>query len=629
VPQIPRETVEQVLAATDIVDVIGQYLPLRRAGTGFLALCPFHHEKTPSFNINPARQFFHCFGCKKSGDAIAFVREYEGLPFSDAVRKLAERAGIAVVEQARDPKEEADRRRRGQLLDLHRKLTAYYHQLLLEAPEARHARDYLEGRGFTRETAEKWKIGWAPPKPMFVAWAKAEGLRGRDLADAGIIKPGQRGAYFYFRDRLMFPIANDYGDVIGFSGRQLDETQKEGKYVNSPETRLFKKSNVLFGLDKARKGIMDEKAVLICEGQLDAIACHEHGIVHAIAPLGTAFPKQHARTLRRYTKTAILCYDSDTAGNKAVESAFLILAADGIAVKVVSMPPGEDPDSFIKKNGVEAFRERLAAAGTFFDFRLRLAGDLSDPLRRSTFIEESAARLAVIHDDVSRESLIQHLATRLRIGAPELQGAVTRARRAARKAPRRRTGEDEESAAPPAAEATPLDRRIGSLCSLALHSVEAREWLAEQFETLHELKRHLDGIGILGKILAERPDPSSPAAINLFRASLPEGDRLALLEEPSFAESLPGDPVASAAQILADASALALEKEDSRIKAALADPLLPADEAARLLLRMKEIGELQSSMPNRALTNDRFAPRRRPEPRKPWKRGDFGDERKS
>lgn len=628
-PQIPRETVEQVLSATDIVDLIGQYLPLKRAGTRFQALCPFHNEKTPSFSIDPVRQFFHCFGCKKSGDAITFVREYEGLPFTDAVRKLGERAGITIEERELDPREEAERRRRGQLLDLHRKLTTYYHELLLEAPEAAHARAYLKDRGFTRETAEKWRIGWAPTKPLFIQWAKQEGLRGRDLADAGIVKKTERGLYFYFRNRLMFPIANDYGDVIGFSGRQLDDNPREGKYVNTPETQLFKKSNVLFGLDKARKGILDQKAVLICEGQIDAIACQEQGIAHAIAPLGTAFPDQHARTLRRYTKTAILCFDSDTAGNKAVESAFLTLAGDGIAVKVVSMPEGEDPDSFIKANGVDAFRTLLDRAGSFFDFRLRLAGDLSDPLQRSTFIEESAAQLAVIRDDVSRETLIQHLATRLRIGAPDLQAAVGRARQAARN-PRRRRFEDREAKpAPAVADPTPLDRRIGALCSLALHSAEARDWLGEQFETLHELKDQLDGVGILQAILSSRPDPASPASVNTFLAELPEPDRLALLSEPSFNEPLADDPVGGATQTLADASALALEKEDAHIKAALNDPTLGVEEAAKLFQRAKEIAELLAGLPARALTNDRFTPRsRRREARKPWKKEGFRDERK-
>ncbi len=634
VPQIPRETVEQILTATDIVDLIGSYIPVRRAGTRFQALCPFHNEKTPSFSIDPAKQFFHCFGCKKSGDAISFVREYEGLPFGDAVRKLGERAGIAVVEQELDPKEEADRRRRGQLLDLHRKLTAYYHELLLNTPEARHARDYLKSRDFTRETAERWKIGWAPPKEMFVAWAKAEGLRGRDLADAGILKMSERGsAYFYFRNRLMFPISNDYGDVIGFSGRQLEENAREGKYVNTPETRLFKKSNVLFGLDKARKGILDEKSVLICEGQIDAIVCQERGIPNAIAPLGTAFPEPHARTLRRYTKTAILCYDSDTAGNKAAESAFKALASEGLAVKVVAMPKGEDPDSFIRQHGIEAFRGLLEKAGSFLDFKLELAAassNLGDPIEKARFIEECAGHLAMIRDDVSREALVQHLATRLRIGAPDVQAAVVQAKKAARFPQRRNQqgGRPEES--PQVARPAALDRRIGTLCSLALGSTAVRDWLGEQFESIHELASHLDGVTILQAILTGRPDPESPASVNTFLAGLPEDQQLALHTEPSFSDPLPEDPVACAELTLSDASALALEKQDAEIKARLGAPDLPLEEQLALLNRAKEIAGLLSGLSSRAVRNDRFAPNtRRANRRDPREFKDFRRERNS
>ncbi|GAA5481572.1 DNA primase [Haloferula sargassicola] len=631
-PQISRETVEQILTATDIVDLISSYIPVRRAGTRFQALCPFHNEKTPSFSIDPVKQFFHCFGCKKSGDAISFVREYEGLPFGDAVRKLGERAGIAVVEQALDPKEEADRRRRGALLDLHRKLTAYYHDLLLRAPEAQHARDYLKGRDFTRETAERWKIGWAPPKEMFISWAKNEGLRGRDLAEAGILKKTERGStYFYFRNRLMFPIANDYGDVIGFSGRQLEENPREGKYVNTPETRLFKKSNVLFGLDKARKGILDEKSVLICEGQIDAIVCQERGIPNAIAPLGTAFPEPHARTLRRYTKTAILCYDSDTAGNKAAESAFKALAGEGLAVKVVAMPKGDDPDSFIRRHGIDAFRGLLEKAGSFIDFKFELAAattNLGDPIEKARFIEGCADHLAVIKDDVSREALVQHLATRLRIGAPDVQAAVARAKKAAR-FPQRRSYGDPQAEKPEVVPPAPLDRRIGTLCSLALGSAAVRDWLGEQFETLHELADHLDGVPILQAILTGRPDPESPASVNTFLAGLPEEQQLALRAEPSFSDPLPEDPVAAAELTLADASALALEKEDAEIKAALGAPNLALAEQLALLKRAKEIEELMRGMSGRALTNDRFAPNaRRPKRWDPRDSKDFRDKRK-
>ena len=631
-PQIPRETVEQVLAATDIVDLISSYMPVKRAGARFQTLCPFHNEKSPSFSIDPVKQFFHCFGCKKSGDAITFVREYENLTFTDAVKKLAGRAGVTIVEQALDPKEEADRRRRGRLLDLHREVTAYYHHLLLTSPDAAHARDYLKSRGFGKEMAERWQIGWAPPPNIFVPWAKAQGMRGRDLVDSGIaLQKEQGGLYFRFRDRLMFPLRNDYGDVIGFSGRQLREDPRSGKYINSPETALFKKSNVLFALDRARKGILKEKTVLLCEGQMDAIACHEQGIESAIAGLGTAFTPQHARTLKRYTKNAILCFDADSAGITASERSFRELSTVGVAVRVIQLPAGEDPDSYMQKHGVEAFRGLLDKAVNYFDFRIEQAlanNALSGPQEKATFTQECAQLLAVIHDDVTRDAMIQHVATRLRLGAHELTSAVNQAKR--KPAPRRFDRPDDGETKPAAVIPSALDRRIGTLCTLALHSTEAREWLSEQFETLHELANHLDGLPILQAILAGRPDPGSPAAVNSFMAELPEADRLALHQEPSFSENLPDDPRGSAETTLADASALALEKRDAEVKAALNAPNLSIEDQMKLLQEAKEIAQLLSGLNGRAINTDRFAPSRRPKPKKkPWDNDGFNGKRSS
>ena len=318
VARIPEETIEQVLAATDIVDLIGSYFPLKRAGTNFKALCPFHNEKTPSFMVNPARQSFHCFGCGEGGSAIGFVMRYENLPFVDAVRKLADRAGIAIVEE-HDPQADRIRHIRGRLLDLHREAAAFMHELLPDHPEAAHARKYLQGRGLDREAAARWGIGWMPGNPrVFLDWAREKKYTGRELVGSGLasLKDPQRasaGLYLRFRDRLMFPIRNDYGDVIAFSGRQLREDPNSGKYINSPETRLFEKSRVLFALDKARRAMIREKQALLCEGQLDVIACHEHGIEHAVAPLGTAFTPHHAHLLHRYTSKVTLCFDADDA----------------------------------------------------------------------------------------------------------------------------------------------------------------------------------------------------------------------------------------------------------------------------------------------------------------------------
>ncbi|WP_193210529.1 DNA primase [Luteolibacter marinus] len=620
-PQISRETTEQVLAATDIVDVIGGYIPVKRAGPSFKALCPFHNEKTPSFNINPQRQFFHCFGCGKSGDAITFVREYENLTFTDAVKKLASRAGITVVEEAPDPKEDRARRQRGRLLDIHREVARFLHEMLFTR-EATHARDYLKSRGFGKEMAVRWQVGWMPERPqVFMDWARAKKFSGRDLVDSGIfVQKEQGGIYVRFRDRLMFPVCNDYGDVIAFSGRQLREDPRSGKYINSPETALFKKSNVLFALERARKSVLKEDAVLICEGQIDVICCHEQGIEHAVATLGTALTENHARLLRRYAKNAILCYDADKAGIAATEKAFRVLAAESIPVRVVRMPAGEDPDSFMQKNGAEAFRSILANAGDFFDSvidRAAAENRLADTQQRSAFARECASLLSVIADPVSRDGMINHVATRLRAGVPELRDAVLRAARKAKFQPanRRHDSEPEPEKTEPAA----IDPVVGYLCSLALHSQAAQDWLGEQFETLHEASDHLAGIPLLESILSARPDAASHAAVNSFMAGLPEAQRLALLSDPTFHNDPPEEPVAAAEIALAELSARVLHRRDESVKAQMARPDLPPDEMIRLLQETKQIADLLKGINQRFVFSDRFAPSRKASP-KPFDR---------
>jgi len=377
--QIPRESVEKVLQATDIVDLIGGYLQLQRAGSQFRCNCPFHNEKTPSFYVTPSMQRYHCFGCGAGGDAISFVREYENLPFADAVRKLATRSGIAIIEEVETPEQRRASRSRGRLLDLHREAAAFMHTLLLNDSGAAHARAYLKQRGFGREMAERWEIGWMPGTPrVFLDWAKSRGFSGRELVDSGVAyqieeSNPRAGLRVRFRDRLMFPIRNEIGDTIAFSGRQLREDPNSGKYVNSPETFIFRKSKVLFALDRAKKAILREKAALLCEGQLDVISCHELGVDHAIAPLGTAFTREHAKLLRRYTNHVLICFDADRAGLTATERVFRELVPEGLSVRVVTMPAGDDPDTYLKSHGVEGFRQLLTGAREFFDFKLEKA----------------------------------------------------------------------------------------------------------------------------------------------------------------------------------------------------------------------------------------------------------------
>lgn len=622
-PQIPQETIEQVLAATNIVDLIGSYIPVKRAGTGFKALCPFHNEKTPSFNITESTQRFHCFGCGKGGDAIAFVREYENLPFIDAVKKLGARAGIPIIEQDSDPRADQARRLRGRLLDLHREATDYMHSLLLRSPAADHARSYLKSRGFGKEMAVRWKIGWMPDQQQpFLDWARKKKFSGRDLVDSGLAaqRDPQRpeaGLYLRFRDRLMFPVCNEIGDVIAFSGRQLREDPRSGKYVNSPETALFRKSNVLFALDRAKKPVLKEKSVLMVEGQLDVIACHESGVEHAIATLGTALTTQHARLLRRYTKSVLLCYDGDNAGFTATQKAFRELITEGLSVHVVELPKGDDPDSFIKAHGADAFRGLLTNAREFFDFMIDRAastGALADASARAALGNECSALLAAMSDHVGRDAQINHVATRLQVGTSGLREAVARSSRQQQQQQSRRAdaapGPTSEVVAP-----TALDRTVAYLCHLALRSPAAQHFLAEQFEAIHEAGEFLEGVPLLEAILGARPDPEKPAAVNAFLASLPDGDRLALTADTTFTGDPPADPLEATGATLSHLAAKALMRRDARVKAALAEPGLQAPRMIALLEEAKEIESLLKGIGQRFVFDDELPPStRRPQP---------------
>ena len=300
-PRIAQETVEQVAAASDIVAVISSYFPLKRAGTEFRAICPFHQEKTPSFFVNPSKQSYYCHGCGAGGAVFNFLMQYENVDFPESVRRLASRAGIAIIEDELSPEEETKQSFRKRLLRLHFEATAWFQINLLRTPAAAHARSYLKERGINIETAKRWQIGYAPNTwDSLVHWATAAGFAKEELVGSGLVKlreeenPRSR-IYDRFRDRLMFPINNDHGEVVAFSGRVLDPKAKGGKYVNSPETPLFSKGNLLFGLHQSKRFIANARQAIVLEGQLDLITTFEAGIQNVVAPQGTALTDRHAR----------------------------------------------------------------------------------------------------------------------------------------------------------------------------------------------------------------------------------------------------------------------------------------------------------------------------------------------
>jgi DNA primase len=413
-------TREQIRAANDIVDVIGGYLPLKRAGANFTALCPFHKEKSPSFNVNPHKQIFHCFGCHKGGDVFTFVKEYENIGFMDAVRRLAERAKIP-LEFENTPGAQESRHLKDQLLQIHEQLTLRWQSCLTNEAAGQVARDYLAKRGVSEEAIKLFRIGAAPESwDDTVNWAKSKNFPLEVVEQAGlIIKKEETGRHYdRFRGRLMFPICDEQGRVVGFSGRVLSGDEKTAKYVNSPETPIFTKSKIFFGLDKSKRAILDAGYAIICEGQLDLIACYMGGVQNMVAPQGTAFTDQHARILKRYANDVVLCFDSDNAGQNAIVRALDHLLAAELSVRVAVVPAPHDPDSFIKANGGEAFRTLVEGAEGFFDYllkRLCLTNDIATDKGRLAVLRGMSEALHKTNNSVLLDTYAQKTALRLAV----------------------------------------------------------------------------------------------------------------------------------------------------------------------------------------------------------------------
>ncbi len=411
-------TLEQIRAASDIVDVIGGYLPLKRAGANFTALCPFHKEKSPSFNVNPHKQIFHCFGCHKGGDVFTFVKEYENIGFVDAVRRLADRAKIS-LEMDQNPAAQETRHIKDQLLQIHEQITQRWQNCLANEAAGQLARDYLAKRGVSEEAIKLFRLGAAPELwDDTVNWAKSKDFDLAVVEKAGLIlKKEETGRHYdRFRGRLMFPICDEQGRVIGFSGRILTGDEKTAKYVNSPETPIFTKSKVFFALDKSKRAILDAGFAIVCEGQLDSIACFMAGVQNIVAPQGTAFTDQHARIIKRYVDEVVLCFDSDNAGQNAAVRSLDSLLASGLAVRVAIVPPPHDPDSFIKANGGEAFRQLIAGAEGFFDYylgRLCRTNDITSDKGRIGVVREMAEAVQKTGNPVLVDKYAQKTALRL------------------------------------------------------------------------------------------------------------------------------------------------------------------------------------------------------------------------
>ena len=420
-----EDQIEQVRSANDIVEVIGASVRLKRSGSGYVGLCPFHNEKSPSFSVSPSRQMYKCFGCGAGGNVITFVMEYENYSFPEAMEYLAERVGISLPKKELSMQQKREENLRMTLVEINAKAARYYYATL-KSPQGRLGYEYLRGRELTDETILRFGLGYAGQGGgELYRYLKKEGYDDAVLKETGLFKMDERGVYDKFWNRVMFPIMDANNRVIGFGGRVMGDAKP--KYLNSPETKIFDKSRNLFGLNYAKQG--KRKSFILCEGYMDVIALHQAGFTGAVASLGTAFTEQQANLLRRYTDEVLLTYDSDGAGVKAALRAIPILRRNGITGRVVHMDPYKDPDEFIKALGKDEFAKRIEEAENSFFFEitvLRKNYDIRDPEQRTKFIHEMARKLLVFEDKVQRDSYLEALSAKYTITQDDLRRLVIR-----------------------------------------------------------------------------------------------------------------------------------------------------------------------------------------------------------
>ena len=418
--------IEEVRMKNDIVDVISSYVKLQKKGSSYFGLCPFHNEKSPSFSVSPSKQMYYCFGCGAGGNVLTFIMEYENYSFPEALKYLADRVGVELPQQEMNEEMKRQQDLRSRILELN-KMAAKYYYYQLRTENGTHAMEYLKGRKLSDETIHKFGLGYSNKYGNdLYKYLKSKGISDDLLAQSGLMNVDEkRGMYDKFWNRVIFPIMDVNGRVIGFGGRVMGDGKP--KYLNSPETRVFDKSRNLYGLHIARTS--RKKYMLVCEGYMDVISMHQAGFTNAVASLGTALTSQHASLLKRYTDEVILTYDSDEAGVKAALRAIPLLKEAGVATKVLSMLPYKDPDEFIKALGTEEFQKRIDQAQNSFLFEIDVLQrnyDMQDPQSKTAFYEETAKKLMTFDQELERENYIEAVASRYGVGFDALRKLVNR-----------------------------------------------------------------------------------------------------------------------------------------------------------------------------------------------------------
>lgn len=430
--RIPQHIIEQVRQQSDIVDVIGEHVKLRKNNRNYIGLCPFHTEKTPSFNVNAERGIFKCFGCGKAGNVITFVEQHLHMGFVDAVRHLAQRSGIEIPEERReDPTGEFARQ--DNAMRALREATEFFQQIL-ESSDGAPARAFYTKRGFSEQTCKDFRLGAAPAAwDVTMQHLLSRGFAIEHLVDAGLVITREDGkTYDRFRGRAMFAIADSGGRVVGFSARTLTDDPGQPKYVNSPQSIVFEKSKLLYGLDRAKRAIQADRTAIIVEGQADVITLHQAGITNVVASSGTALTSEHLRILKRFADAVVLVFDSDEAGQKAITKGIELGLAAGFDVRCVVLPQGTDPDSLVRTQGAEALRPLLSGAVSWLTYqtdRLRLTGQLDDATQQARAVRVMLEWIASVPDSLRHPFLVRDLAEAFRLNEQvlleELRRVVT------------------------------------------------------------------------------------------------------------------------------------------------------------------------------------------------------------
>ncbi|MBO4834590.1 MAG: DNA primase [Lachnospiraceae bacterium] len=412
----PQEVVDQVIEANNIVDVIGSYVKLTKKGSTYFGLCPFHNEKTPSFSVtdNGAKQMYYCFGCHKGGSVLTFLMKYENISYTEALKVLADRAGILLPQPDYSKEQEAQAKKRDAILEVNKEAAKYFYHLL-KSERGKMALSYLTNRGLTEDTIRNFGLGYSDKyRDDLYQYMKSKGFADDVLKECGLFSIKETDTHDYFWNRVMFPIMDVRNKVIAFGGRVMGDG--EPKYLNSPETICFNKRKTLYGLHVAKKH--KGKELILCEGYMDVISLHQAGFTNAVASLGTALTEGHADVLKRYTSNVVISYDSDTAGRDAALRAIPKLRDAGISVKVLDLSPYKDPDELIKAEGTDFFKERLKNAKNSLIFEiycLQDQYDLNDPDDKTKFFQETAKRLSYFEDPLEQDNYVQAVSKEFQI----------------------------------------------------------------------------------------------------------------------------------------------------------------------------------------------------------------------